>query len=75
MRKQLNEQQEQCADPYSWDLRRTHFPNSNQVVDKVPGSVGLGVLLVGGVSHPDVVKAINTDLHRGVEGQNEKKNC
>lgn len=58
-------QQEERADPQSRNLGRTHLPNSDQIVDKVPGGVGLSVLLVGGVSHPDVVEAIDTHLQGG----------
>lgn len=53
------------ADPQRRNLRRTHLPDPDQVVDKVPGGVGLSVLLVGGVAHPDVVEAINTHLQGG----------
>lgn len=54
-----------CADPDSWDFCCTYLPNSDQVVDKVPGSVGLGVLLVGGVAHSNVIKAVDSDLQQG----------
>lgn len=53
------------SDPVSRNLCCAHLPDSDQVVDKVPGSVGLSVLLVGGVSHPDVVEAIDADLNGG----------
>lgn len=62
---QSHHQQEEKADPQSRNLGRTHLPDSDQIVDKVPGGVGLSVLLVGGVSHPDVVEAIDTHLQGG----------
>lgn len=48
----------------SRNLCCAHLPDSDQVVDKVPGSIGLSVLLVGGVSHPDVVVGIDSDLNK-----------
>lgn len=64
-KKQCLSDQDWCADPQSWDLCCVHFPDSDQVVDKVSGGVGLSVLLVGGVAHPGVVEAINADLPGG----------
>lgn len=53
------------TNPESWDLGCAHFPNSDQIIDEIPGGVALSVLLVGGVSHPNVVEAVDTDLHTG----------
>ena len=49
------------------DIRRVHLPGPDQVVDEVPGRVGLGVLLVGGVPHAGVVEVLDADLgERGI---------
>lgn len=58
------QQTQQFPHPQSRNLRRIHLPDSDQIVHKVPSGVGLSVFLIGGVSHPDVVEAFNTDLER-----------
>ena len=50
------------------DIRRVHLPGPDQVVDEVPGRVGLGVLLVGGVPHAGVVETLDADLGEGIRG-------
>lgn len=52
----------QNTDPDGRDLGCVYLSDPDQIVNKVPGSVGLSVLLVGGVPHPDVVEAVDSDL-------------
>lgn len=61
-RKKQKEKQERLPDPEGRDLCCVHLSDSDQIVDKIAGGVGLRVLLIGGVSHPNVVEAIDSDL-------------
>lgn len=57
---------------YSRNFCRSHFSYPNQEIDKVPGGVGLSVLLVGGVAHANITESTNLDLME--ETLNEREN-
>lgn len=38
------------------------MPNTDKVIDEVTGSVGLGILLVSGISHSSVAETFHTNL-------------
>lgn len=63
----LKKRKKKLSDPQSWNLFSLHLPDSDQIVDKVPGGVGLSILLAGGVSHPHIGEAIHPHLQEQTE--------